>query len=517
MTLNKFSKIYHTIKHLKPIQVRYQLWYRFKRKLGIKNEGTINGTPTQLSFQKQCATLRTYLGNQHFKFINIEQHFNDIDWNYGANGKLWVYNLNYFDFLNQEKISKEEGVLLINDFVSKYEISIDGKEPYPTSLRIINWIKFVSKHGIIDKNINDIIRKDTYRLTHSLEYHLLGNHLLENAFALTFASYYFSNEKLKTNSVSLLRKEMKEQILNDGAHYELSPMYHQLMTFRVLDLVNILEDWDDLKADLITYANRMLSWLEQISFKNGDIPYVNDSAVGVTPSTMSLMEYASKLDLTRVQKKPFKDSGYRKKATDKYELLMDIGKIGPSYQPGHAHADTLQFVLHSEGKPFIVDRGTSTYTIGKLRTSERASNAHNVVTINGLDSSQVWSGFRVARRAEVSEILESENEISASHNGYKNSGVNVNRKWLMKNESIEIIDKVGPSQKGILHLHFHDLVEYISLSDNEIVTNLGRIKFNGKLKLELHNYELAKGMNKTTLAKKAVIHFTGQITTKIYL
>ena len=32
---------------------------------------------------------------------------------------------------------------------------------------------------------------------------------------------------------------LNEQILDDGGHYELSPMYHKLMLYRILDCINL--------------------------------------------------------------------------------------------------------------------------------------------------------------------------------------------------------------------------------------------------------------------------------------
>ena len=43
-------------------------------------------------------------------------------------------------------------------------------------------------------------------------------------------------------AVEILREELEEQILNDGGHFELSPMYHQIMLFRVLDCINLIEN-----------------------------------------------------------------------------------------------------------------------------------------------------------------------------------------------------------------------------------------------------------------------------------
>ena len=106
---------------------------------------------------------------------------------------MW-YWINYFDFLNQEDISKKDGLTLIYNYIKSESILKDGLEPYPTSLRLINWIKFISKHQIQDEKIDIMLTKHLSLLNKNLEYHLLGNHLLENAFALLFGAYYFGDE-----------------------------------------------------------------------------------------------------------------------------------------------------------------------------------------------------------------------------------------------------------------------------------------------------------------------------------
>ena len=58
-----------------------------------------------------------------FTFLNISHDFSDqIDWNYKSYGKLWTYNLNYFDFLNQKKMSKESVVSIINDYIKNDKV-----------------------------------------------------------------------------------------------------------------------------------------------------------------------------------------------------------------------------------------------------------------------------------------------------------------------------------------------------------------------------------------------------------
>ena len=77
----------------------------------------------------------------------------------------------------------------------------------------------------------------------------------------------------------------------------------------------------------------------------------------------------------------------------------DVGEIGPDYRPGHAHADTLCFELSVFGQRLVVNSGTSEYGLGAERLRQRGTAAHSTVQIDGADSSEVWSGFRVARRA----------------------------------------------------------------------------------------------------------------------
>ena len=175
-----------------------------------------------------------------FNFLNLEHKFEDIDWNYSVNGKLWTYNLNYFDYLNQQDISREDGLTLIYNYIDSESNLKEGLEPYPISLRLINWIKFISKHQIQDEKIDRILAKHLSLLNKKLEYHLLGNHLLENAFALLFGAYYFGDETIYRSSKKLLEAELKEQILNDGGHFELSPMYHKLILTRLLDCINLI-------------------------------------------------------------------------------------------------------------------------------------------------------------------------------------------------------------------------------------------------------------------------------------
>ncbi|WP_164072445.1 alginate lyase family protein [Poseidonibacter lekithochrous] len=452
---------------------------------------------------------KSYLGNNSFSFLNLEKSFESIDWNYHSLGKLWTYNITYFDFLHQDNIPIEESSELIYDFINTEDLK-DAKEPFPISLRGLNWIKFFTYNNIQNQKFHDYLFNDYKILMDNLEYHLLGNHLLENGYSLLFAAYYFENDEFYDKSKEILIEELNNQILEDGAHFELTPMYHQIMLFRLLDCINLVSNNTYKNKELLKFLKEkvsvMLSWLDNITYKNGDIPLLNDSAVGIAPSSQNLLEYAKKLNL-EYKTISLKDSGYKKIIKDDYECIVDVGNIGPDYIPGHAHSDTFNFEVRIKDKPFIVDTGISTYESNKQRTIERSTSSHNTVKINDIEQSEVWGGFRVAKRAKISKLIEKKDYIESSHDGYKKYGITHTRKWFFSNDSIKIVDSINKSTSAIASIHF-----YPSITD-EIIKKYLKISENYNIK----EYNYCLGFNKFEKALKIEIHFEKSLEMEIMI
>ena len=515
MQAEKLNLYFQTLRHVRITQLYHQIYYRMKSRLRKRKYNQLPKQVQPLKFNQDIQSLTSFQGKGRFVFLNREKSFDKIDWNFSVNGKLWVYNLNYFEFLNQENITKDKGLGLIEDFISKSETLKDGLEPYPISLRGINWIKFLSRNKINDRDINQFLLRDYLRLSDNLEYHLLANHLLENGFSLLFGAYHFQDEKLYKKAKAILQKELKEQVLNDGAHFELSPMYHQIILHRVLDCINLVRNNSWKEKELLGFlqkkAKLMLGWLDKISFENGEIPKLNDAANGIAPNTKELKLYAESLGI-KASRTELSDSGYRKFEINNLEIMMDVGQIAPSYQPGHSHADSLQFVLTYNDQPIIVDTGISTYEKNKRRQLERSTSSHNTVTINDFNSSEVWGGFRVARRAKVTIQKESTNFIEASHNGYVKHGIVHKRSFSKTENCFEVIDDIiGETNREVKgHLHFHpDVV--IKISGRKILLNNDlQIKFSETAKLEIQEYKYASAFNKLIPAKKLVYKFKNE-------
>ena len=517
--LKKISNYFYAIIHLKPIQVIYRLFYLLKKNKANKIK-LLPKKSYQLVMTDSINSYSSYRDKNTFSFLNQSYQFHEkIDWNYIGFGMLWTYNLNYFEFLAQDTFDRETGQVLINDYIEQYQDIHIGYDSYPISLRNIFWIRFLVKYKIHDEKI-DAFLYDTYKiLLQNLEYHLLGNHLLENAFSLLIGAYYFHDTMLYNKAYKLLKTELEEQILNDGGHFELSPMYHQILLYRLLDCINIVSNnkWkeDDLLRFMHKIASIMLSWLKNMTFPSGAIPFLNDTSGNIAPSSGELFDYAEQLCI-RYDSIPLSDSNYRIFRNDRYAFICDIDGISPAYQCGHAHADTFNFVMEVDGRPLFVDTGCSTYQTGRIRIFERGTLAHNTVTVNGDNSSHVWASHRVGKRARVTVLEDSPHCIMAQHNGCGNKIHS--RTFIQKNDYIEIIDEIKGiknDSKNVALFHLDNSIKNISIQGNKVIISDIKLVFDGASNLNIVDYEQAIGFNKKVSAKYICVDFDKKLKTKI--
>ncbi|HND89705.1 MAG TPA: alginate lyase family protein, partial [Saprospiraceae bacterium] len=418
-----FLRYFHTLRHLRPIQVWYRAFYFFRKKWRQRtgHRYPLHREPAHIEslvFQDFLPAVATWWPSENrFRFLHIEQSFSEkTDWDFAAHGKLWQYNLHYFDCLHQKDLGPAEGFCLMHHFVEHLPDVPAALEPYPTALRIINWVKFLAKHDPVQAHtaLDRSLYAQAYVLADHLEYHLLANHLLEDGFGLLFAALRYRDKYLFRRAAQVLDSELPEQILPDGGHYERSPMYHQILLGRMLDLHNLLANNAPLVdaltasagiaprclAELGPRSQAMLGWMQAMTHPDGRMARFNDAVDGIAPAAAELVSYARRLGLEALA--PFRGlsaSGYFRPDSVVYTLIADAGPVGPDHQPGHAHSDTLSFEMSVGEEPFLVNTGISTYEKNGRRHYERSTAAHNTVTINDCEQSDTWSGHRVGRRA----------------------------------------------------------------------------------------------------------------------
>jgi uncharacterized heparinase superfamily protein len=239
-------------------------------------------------------------------------------------------------------------------------------------------------------------------------------------------------------------------------------MYHALALEDMLDLVNLAcmfparsGDWRSMVESRIGLMRR---WLGVMCHPDGEVSFFNDSAMGIAPTPAELDAYAQRLGLGIIPPPVdgctlLAESGFVRIQAGPAVVLADVGPVGPDYLPGHAHADTLSFELSLHGQRVLVNSGTSEYGSGAERLRQRGTQAHNTVTVDGNDSSEVWGGFRVARRARpVNLVVHPEANplrMACSHDGFSRLlGRPVHRReWALTPTSLKVTDTIdGPGQ-----------------------------------------------------------------------
>ena len=80
--------------------------------------------------------------------------------------KLWLYNLHYFDDLNSNIQSSYKNELRVNLVYKWIDNNTSfhgiGWEPYPTSIRIVNWIKWSFKGVTLSEKFSNLYSLNHY-------------------------------------------------------------------------------------------------------------------------------------------------------------------------------------------------------------------------------------------------------------------------------------------------------------------------------------------------------------------
>ncbi|MBM7571374.1 heparinase II/III family protein [Aquibacillus albus] len=441
---NKITLFVNTVKYLKPSQIYYRVFNRLKRELYTRKLLSVK-IPTEVKVREGYDYIipeidfdKEYLERfdvddifkDKFTFINLT---NQIElskaWNNKELQHLWRYNLHYFEYLfklayefsmgnNQTKYYEKYRDMIKNWINNNPYAYGDGWHPYTISLRLTNWIatyRIFEETIKLDREFDKTYRESLFLqyqyLQANLEKDVLGNHYFENIKALIIGSVFFEDTKIKEKFKRELFKQLMEQILEDGMHFELSPMYHKIILEDLIKITYWLKD-EEIYDDLIFYIQKMIDVTYSFEKGFGKTPAFNDSADGVSKDFKALLETCSKyFGLVPVTKTIFEESGFYIIKDSNKKLILDTGEICPTYLPAHGHCDALSFELSIKGVPFIVNSGTYQYENGQWRDYFRSTKAHNTISISDQEQSQFWGSFRVAKRI---------NKVSRKQFLYKN-------------------------------------------------------------------------------------------------
>jgi uncharacterized heparinase superfamily protein len=478
--MNRALLYARTIPTLRPTQIIGRLWR-------VVHEPRIDTSPaparrSELAWTSGPRRAPSLIGRDRVRLLGREREIDCKDsWNDERESKLWLYQLHYHDDLvaHDAAARAEWHDRWLGRWVQENPPGEgNGWEPYPLSIRIVRWIQWALSGGRITPEAVHSLAVQTRYLHDSLEHYLLGNHLFANAKALVFAGLFFegaeSGEWLR-RGLELVARELDEQVLPDGGHFERSPMYHCLFLEDLLDLTNLMRGNETalparrrgLPEDLQEAIQRMRRWMRAMQHPDGGISFFNDAAFEMAADPSELEAYARRLELgpgitlgDGLVELP--DSGYLRLQVGAALVICDVGELGPRYLPGHAHADTLSFEASFFGERWFVNSGTSMYGESAERLRQRGTAAHNTLEVDGADSSEVWGGFRVARRATPLDLSITDESgvltVHCAHDGYERlpGRVRHRREWRLDSGSLSIVDRLEgswSSARGALHLH----------------------------------------------------------------
>ena len=475
----RILQYYNTVKYLRPTQIAGQFAKTFI--MNSKPMATHYDGPALRRMQTLVPALdldARYLSrfsaeevmNNEITLIG-ETHALDLaSWSVDAS-PLWRFNLHYFEYAIAlaAKYSNTGDISYYNKFKELVISWIaanpagqgDGWHPYTISMRLPNlFICFDLLEKIFeeDTTFKDITIQSIYTqyriLIKRKEIWQLGNHYFENLKTIIICSLLFNEHEVFNRHINIFLREVSEEILPDGVHFELSIMYHKIILEDILRTASWLRQAGKPQyRELMPVIEKMVSAMASLEKGMGKTPLFNDSGDGVAKECSALLLAANELfGVQPVYSDSFDSSGYHKLYDNNIALMFDAGTIGPSYMPGHGHCDCLSFELSVDNKPLFVNSGTYQYQ-GKYRNYFRTTRAHNTQMVGDKEQSECWGEHRVARRVSLVKADKSAHSITASCSSF--SGDKHTRSVSLKDNILSVMDRTNVKTAATVHSYLH--------------------------------------------------------------
>lgn len=476
-SFEKARLLFHTVKNLKFIQIKEQLLKRIVKESNHKKHILLN-EPIQIQILiPELDTDKEYLSRfdvealmQGRVLLLHEMHLLNSSWNVGKVSHLWNYNLHYLEFLiplavryhasgNEEY--REKYLEILTSWLETMDDNKDAYAPYTISMRIPNVLIGMEMLGVIEEPLKNKIYQSLYNQYRYLLQHpelaLLANHYFENLKTIVIASILFGESDVYRKYFDLFLKQIGEQILSDGLHFERSLMYHKIILEDILRVYMVLQS-----SGHETDAEKLLPTIKNMASAMGSLernmkhtPLFNDAGDNVSKPTAALLIVCKKIcgDVD-TGKTEFPDAGYYRMDSGSGIVLFDCGDIGPKYMAGHAQNDCLSFELSVGGERIFVNSGTGQYQ-GGMRQFFRSTKAHNTLMIDDREQSELWGEHRAARRISGIKTVVKEREIMGQFKSYHGDGFRRKMQW--QGTSLMISDDIrcGDSDRHTARQFFH--------------------------------------------------------------
>lgn len=480
MNLRRISLYLNTIRYLKPSQIvcRVKKVLKMECSLGVYPRRIakdfapqVLDTPEELDFDAVFLArypLEELMADKITLLHETEVFPSHTPWFYENRTPLWNYNLHYFEYafplVKAYQDARDERYLeklksMICAWIEQNPRAAGGIgwDAYPVALRLTNWLSIyahLSREISEDAGFRDAFLRSIWEqydfLSRHLEKDLLGNHYFEDLKALILCALFFGDDVMFEEAICEFHRQCQEQILPDGMHFELSPMYHKLILEDVMRVAVALRGRGKQDEQIESYLQAMLDVAYSLEEGLDRIPLFNDCGNNVAKNLDALCAAAkAHFKLTPKYKDALPDSGYYLFKQGDWKLIVDAGQPGPDYLPGHVHCDAMSFELFKAGKPVLVNCGTYAYQCDE-RAFFRSTAAHNTVMVEGVEQSQCWGTFRMSKRAHIRQVITGKNEIIIE---LQDQCGHVLRREIVLNEGSLLV--TDATEAGTLHSFLH--------------------------------------------------------------
>lgn len=479
LCVSKLRLYISTAMHLKPSQIAYRVWRRLGGTTRLSFGYSPSPDPTRAIACCVPALPELDYDSAFLSRFDVEPILNDsvellhhkesvdweTSWHMNHSTPLWRFNLHYCEYLlplakayvdTGDVRYFDKGKTIVEMWISSCPRASGGIawDPYVISMRVVNWLAFYGElRGELDadrsfmETFNRSLAEQFTHLFRHLEKDLLGNHYLENLKALAILSCYFDDQKTLDLALVKLYEQVNEQVLPDGMHFELSPMYHKIVLEDLLRVAVCLVARGHEAREVVERLRLqpMCDALWSLECNTNRTPLFNDSGDNVAKSGDSLLNCAQmRFGIKPVYRDSLPDAGYAilERNTDRgiVKLIFDAGRPGPSYAMGHVHCDALSFECYIDGIPWIVNGGTYAYQ-DEDRLKFKSTLLHSTIKVDGIEQHECWAPFRVAgfsdARITFSDGLNAEGELVQ-----RESGATVNRLISLEASGLRIRDEV---------------------------------------------------------------------------
>jgi hypothetical protein len=339
---------------------------------------------------------------------------------------------------------------------SPFGYGMNWRSPLELAIRAINWswaLTLIEDAGVCEGAVRDRIR-------HALYLHVweitrkysrgssANNHLIGEAAGVHVVTACFPDlpnaARWRQESRAILEQEIVRQTYADGGNREQAIGYHLFVLefFLVAGLAG-RRLADDFGPVYWRTVEQMLDYVAAL-LEGGRLPMVGDADDGYVIDLGSapddprgLLAVGGELfgrpDFARaaggpqewafwvfgrvvpggegavvqaLRSRALADSGYyllqagSPAAGDAISAVIDCGELGFGALAAHGHADALSLMLRLNGDDILVDPGTYDYfSYKEWRRYYRGTPAHNTVTIDGVDQSEITGPFMWGARA----------------------------------------------------------------------------------------------------------------------